>query len=58
MGVEIFRMEFMKQEGIPGFVWFIDFKGKHKLFIKMFKKPVTDLKAGEETKAEGGCSIQ
>jgi hypothetical protein len=46
----------MKQEGIPGFVWYIDFKSRHKLFIKTFKKPTSELKAGEETKEE--CSIQ
>jgi hypothetical protein len=56
MGVKKFRKEFMPQEGIPAFVWYIDFHFRHKLFIKMFKTPVSELKAGEETK--GGCSIQ
>jgi hypothetical protein len=58
MGIEKFRKEFMKQEGIPFFVWYIDFKSRHKAFAKEFKTPVTALKAGEEAKSGGGCSIQ
>jgi hypothetical protein len=62
MGVTEFRNEFMPQEGIPGFVWYIDFYSRHNLFIKTFKTPATELKAGEETKVvgyfESWCSIQ
>lgn len=28
--------EFMKQEGIPGFVWYLEFKGKRDKFQKIF----------------------
>jgi hypothetical protein len=58
MGVETFRKEFMPQQAIPGDVWYTDFESKHKLFVKTFKKPATAVKAGEEMKKEGGCSIE
>lgn len=48
MGVEEFRNEFMPQEGIPFFVWYIDFKGRHKLFLKRFANPVKAVKNNQE----------
>lgn len=38
--------EFMKQEGIPGFVWYLEFKSKRDLFQKVFKRNVEALIAG------------
>jgi len=35
MGDEAF-FEFMKQEGIPGFVWYLEFKGKRDAFQRLF----------------------
>ena len=58
MGVEKFRKEFMPQEGIPGFVWYIDFKARLAIFTKEFTLPIESLKAGEMKTADGGaCSI-
>eukprot|EP00538_Stauroneis_constricta_P002849 CAMPEP_0119558162 /NCGR_PEP_ID=MMETSP1352-20130426/10229_1 /TAXON_ID=265584 /ORGANISM="Stauroneis constricta, Strain CCMP1120" /LENGTH=272 /DNA_ID=CAMNT_0007605429 /DNA_START=88 /DNA_END=906 /DNA_ORIENTATION=+ len=55
MGVERWRKEFMPQEGIPGFVWFLDFKGRHKAFLKNFETPVEGVTAGVEPAAASGC---
>lgn len=45
-GVDRFRTVFMPQEGIPSFVWMIDFKGRYKAFIREFKEPLDSLKSG------------
>jgi len=54
-GPEVFREKFMKQEGIPSFVWYIDFKAKYKEFIKVFVNNVEALKTGEEPPQEEEC---
>ena len=46
--VEGFRNKFMKQEGIPGFVWILLFKPGYNYFLEHVKKPLDVLKAGEE----------
>jgi len=56
-GVDSFRKNFMKQEGIPGFVWFIDFKPKYIYFVNVFITNVDALKKGKEPKAEPGCTV-
>eukprot|EP00930_Biecheleria_cincta_P025790 TRINITY_DN1829_c0_g1_i2.p1 TRINITY_DN1829_c0_g1~~TRINITY_DN1829_c0_g1_i2.p1 ORF type:complete len:290 (-),score=59.50 TRINITY_DN1829_c0_g1_i2:234-1058(-) len=38
--------EFMKQEGIPGFVWYIDFKGKRDQFQRSFAENLQAVVAG------------
>jgi hypothetical protein len=58
LGVEKFRNEFMVQESIPGFVWYIDFKSKYKIFVRDFVGNVESLKKGEEPKADNtSCAI-
>lgn len=52
MGAETFRNVFMVQEGIPFFVWYIDFKSRLALFEKEFVKPLNAVKAGVEPVAE------
>ena len=47
-GGDAFRNEFMKQEGIPGFVWYIDFKSRHDTFVKEFLQPIEAVKNGVE----------
>lgn len=37
-----------RQEGIPFFVWYIDFQFKHKAFVKVFVKNAEAVKAGVE----------
>lgn len=46
-----FRSDFMKNEGIPSFVWYIDFRSKHKLFTKAFVDNLEAVKLGQEPKA-------
>eukprot|EP00934_Nitzschia_sp_Nitz4_P009039 Nitzschia sp. Nitz4//scaffold13_size275219//12266//12988//NITZ4_000835-RA/size275219-processed-gene-0.71-mRNA-1//1//CDS//3329535897//9029//frame0 len=46
MGVEHFRNSFMKQEGIPFFVWYIVFTWRIRAFRKEFVEPVELLKNG------------
>jgi hemerythrin-like domain-containing protein len=46
MGVDRCRNEFMKQEGIPSFVWYIDFNFKYKYFVKEFVHHAEALKLG------------
>ena len=53
MGVDGWRNEFMKQEGIPFFVWYIDFKSRLKVFTNEFVNPVAQLKNGEEAVKKG-----
>jgi len=48
MGVDTFRNDFMKQEKIPCFVWYIKFKGCFKAFTKEFQLPIDKLKAGKK----------
>lgn len=50
MGSERFRNEFMPQEGIPFFVWHIDFRYRVALFEEKFLNPITALKSGDEPK--------
>jgi len=59
MGVEKFRNEFMKNEGIPGFVWFVDFKAKYQYFLNTFHRNIENLKAGKQIKMKqyDPCSI-
>jgi hemerythrin-like domain-containing protein len=45
-GPQPFRTEFMKQEGIPGFVWYIDFYFKYKYFMTEFIESTDALKLG------------
>ena len=47
-GIENFRNEFMKQEGIPGFVWYLQFNGNYIAFHKQFSIPVEAVKSGNE----------
>lgn len=46
MGVNRCRSEFMKQEGIPFFVWYIDFRSKYNLFLKEFVNNIDALVSG------------
>jgi hypothetical protein len=46
MGEDKFRNNFMKQEGIPGFVWYLNFKGCAAAFEKEFTKPMKAVKSG------------
>jgi Hemerythrin HHE cation binding domain len=48
MGIERFRNEFMKQESIPNFVWYIDFNFKYKYFVNEFLHHVDSLKSGNQ----------
>jgi len=59
MGVKKFRNEFMKNEGIPGFVWFVFFKASYKYFLMKFHRNIENLKAGKQIKNEyqDPCSI-
>merc|ERR1712232_183864 len=45
MGEEAF-FDFMKQEGIPGFVWYLDFKPKRDRFRKVVKANIDALIQG------------
>lgn len=46
MGVKHFRQSFMRQEGIPWFVWYMVFMWKLRTFKQEFVIPVEALKAG------------
>ena len=46
MGEEKFRKGFMRQEKIPGFVWYLVFKPGVKKFKKEFTVPIESLKSG------------
>jgi Hemerythrin HHE cation binding domain len=48
MGPNRFRTEFMKQEHIPVFVWYIEFNAKHKYFDQAFVSHVKALKLGDK----------
>ena len=43
---ETFRNDFMVQEGIPFFVWYIDFRFKHMKYQQHFVRNVECLKSG------------
>lgn len=47
-GEDMIRNVFMKNEGIPWFVWHIDFSGKYALFERDFIGPVQALQAGQD----------
>ena len=44
MGVDTFYNEFMKQENIPFFVWYIDFRFRYNHFQKEFQVPIDALR--------------
>ena len=48
-------MEFMKQEGIPFFVWYIQFKGQLKVYQNEMQKHVTCLMTGWAPKPSSCC---
>jgi hypothetical protein len=50
-GADYFRNEFMPQEGIPSFVWYIDFQFKYKAYKEVFVKNVDAVKEGVEPPA-------
>jgi hypothetical protein len=43
-----FRKKFMKQEGIPSFVWWLVMKPKYRYFMKHVKEPLDALRNGTE----------
>jgi hemerythrin-like domain-containing protein len=45
-GPEPFRAEFMKQEGMPGYAWYVDFHAKYKYFMTEFIQNADALKNG------------
>jgi hypothetical protein len=47
-GPDYFRNEFMPQEGIPSFVWYVDFQFKYSAYQQVFVKNVEAVKAGIE----------
>ena len=49
-GIETFRNVLMANEGIPSFVWYIDFYWKYRAFLKAFTYNVQALVDGEERK--------
>jgi hypothetical protein len=46
--MDCFRHSFMLQEGIPFFVWYIDFQFKYNRFLDVFVKPLDAVKTGVE----------
>jgi hypothetical protein len=50
-GVDKFYKEFMVQEGIPWFVWYIDFRFQFKAFKKAYVDPLERVKAGKEPRS-------
>lgn len=57
MGVAKFREEFMPQESIPAFVWYVDFQFRLKQFEERVVKHVEALKSGEEPVGASRCVI-
>lgn len=47
-GVERFRNEFMVQESVPSFVWYIDFVFKYNHFVQSFVKNLEAVKVGNK----------
>jgi hypothetical protein len=60
MGEDNFRNKFMKQEGIPCFVWYLKLKGCATAFEKEFTKPTKAIKSGAKPEDEptSFCAIQ
>ena len=54
LGPQKFRKEFMKQEGIPFFVWYLEFAGMYKVFNEGFAVPMDALRKGEEPRPPKG----
>jgi hypothetical protein len=52
LGVDKCR-DFLIQENIPGFVWYIDLRYRLKAFMREFVKPIESLKSGVEPVQEG-----
>ena len=48
---EFFRNEYMPQEGIPSFVWYVDFQWKYSAYLEVFVKNVEAVKSGIEPAA-------
>jgi hypothetical protein len=48
---DYFRNEFMPQEGIPSFVWYIDFQFKYSAYKEVFVKNVDAVREGVEPPA-------
>jgi hypothetical protein len=60
LGVDYFRSEFMKQEGIPSFVWWLQFRSAHKAYVTQFVSKLEAVEKGERPAASGsaaGCFI-
>eukprot|EP00557_Chaetoceros_sp_GSL56_P009470 CAMPEP_0176491438 /NCGR_PEP_ID=MMETSP0200_2-20121128/8430_1 /TAXON_ID=947934 /ORGANISM="Chaetoceros sp., Strain GSL56" /LENGTH=267 /DNA_ID=CAMNT_0017888863 /DNA_START=212 /DNA_END=1012 /DNA_ORIENTATION=- len=58
MTEESFRTKFMKQEGMPWFVWWLVMRPKYRYFLKHVKEPLDSLRNGQETdksQVEVGC---
>jgi len=47
MGIEYFRSTFMKQEGIPSFMWHLKFKSDYNYFIRNMQSHIDALNKGE-----------
>jgi hypothetical protein len=57
-GPDNFRSSFMKQEGIPFFVWYIDFYWKLEFYKRNFVELIDLLKSGDSSsKAASECVI-
>lgn len=58
-GVDYFRNKFMPQEGIPFFVWYLEFSSCYALFVKINVKNIEALKSGKEPEPESSsfCNI-
>lgn len=58
-GVEYFRKTFMPQEGIPFFVWYVEFASSYAIFLKTNVENIEALKSGKEPvpKSSGFCDI-
>jgi len=48
VGCDRFRKEFMVQEGIHFFVWYLQFMWMYRAFCCEFKAPIEALKSGKE----------
>lgn len=51
MGQDSFRKDFMGQDQIPFFVWYIDFQFRYKHFLKEFREPLEAVQNNQEPKA-------
>ena len=57
MGEDHFRKVFMPQEGIPFFVWFVDFKAKLQYYRTNIVTQLDALCEGTAPPQQGGCTI-